>query len=144
MTTEYIEYRSGYKYQLATNFEFQTDIIPNEVIKDQFIELGLDGVLNIKSGYAWDGVSGPVIDTERNMRASLIHDALYQLMREKKLSGAYKERADEIFRNICIKDGVEPIIARSYFEVLKLVGTPYADPINAKKTLQAPNYFNLG
>ena len=87
MSKPYIKYRSGYKYWLAEEYQVKVSIIPeNNVPKDKttksFIELTTDGVLTIKKGYAWDGPSGPTLDTKNSMRASLFHDALYQLMRE--------------------------------------------------------------
>ena len=38
--------------------------------------------LYISKGYSWDGPSGPAIDTPDWIKASLVHDALYQLIRE--------------------------------------------------------------
>ena len=48
--------------------------------------LNTKGHLIIKRSYAWDGPSGPTIDTKNFMRGSLVHDALYQLMRHEHLS----------------------------------------------------------
>ena len=46
------------------------------------MSLNESGCLQIAAGYAWDGASGPTIDTRNSMIASLVHDALYQLIRE--------------------------------------------------------------
>ena len=73
-----------YKYQVYEDFSIQTGIRDIDAASD-FIWLHPDGVLNISKGYAWDGASGPTWDTEDSMIASLVHDALYQLMREGKL-----------------------------------------------------------
>jgi len=41
------------------------------------------------------------------MRGSLVHDALYQLMRLSALDyKAHRKRADEILREICLEDGI--------------------------------------
>ncbi|MDA8018651.1 MAG: hypothetical protein MPN21_14515 [Thermoanaerobaculia bacterium] len=40
-----------------------------------------DEHIHIEAGYAWNGATG-AIDTPSFRRASLIHDGLYQLMRE--------------------------------------------------------------
>ncbi|SDW60248.1 DUF1353 domain-containing protein [Nitrosomonas oligotropha] len=66
----------------------------------------MSGVLTIKKNYAWDGASGPVLDTQRIMRGSLVHDALYQLMREEHLPQKARENADWLLREICIEDGM--------------------------------------
>ncbi len=139
MTDKHIRYRSGYKYQLARDYHIKTSIKPKVDIDTQFIALDLQGNLTVKSGYAWDGTSGPVMDTHHNLRASLVHDAFYQLMRQRKLSRKqYKDKADKLFRRICRKDGVSPVIAQVYYQVLKKLGNPAADPKNAKKVKRAP------
>ena len=99
MSKTSIRYRSGYKYQLATRYSILINIKPKKDIKTEFIKLDAKGKLTIKRGYAWDGPSGPVVDTKENMRASLVHDALYQLMRHEELSTkAYKDKADKILK----------------------------------------------
>ena len=139
MSKPCIRYRSGYKYQLATRYSIPINIKPKKDIKTEFIKLDTKGKLTIKRGYAWDGPSGPVVDTKENMRASLVHDALYQLMRHEELSTkTCKDKADKIFKNICIKDGVSKKIASAYYYGLKLGGNPAADPKNKKKIHKAP------
>jgi len=139
MTNECIKYRSGYKYQLAFEYQININIKPKQDINIQFIKLDTQGQLIIADGYAWDGPSGPVIDTDENMRASLVHDALYQLMRYRKLTAKdYKDKADKIFKTICIEDGVSRAIAHSYYLGLKAGGKPATEPKNKKKVHQAP------
>ena len=62
--------------------------------------------MTIYKGYAWDGPSGPTIDTKDFMRPSLVHDAFYQLMREGKLGQECRKDADELLKIMCIKDGM--------------------------------------
>lgn len=66
-----IRYRSGYKYQLAEGCTVRTGIFPPEEIVTEFISLNTLGVLSIRRGYAWDGASGPTIDTKSSMWGSL-------------------------------------------------------------------------
>lgn len=139
MTDKFITYNTGYKYQLTTDYRASTKIKPREAVDGRFIALDMDGNLTVKSGYAWDGVSGPVLDTEENLRASLVHDALYQLMRNRDVSVKdYRDKADKLFRNMCKDDGVPPLVAKAYYEALKILGKPSADPKNAKKIFHAP------
>ena len=134
-----INYRSGYKYQLHTDYPIKTTIKPEKEIDEKFIKLDLQGNLTILSGYAWDGPSGPVIDTNENMRASLVHDALYQLMRHKKLpSKKCKDKSDKLFKKICIQDGVPSAIANAYYLGLKVGGKPNVKPENKKEIHTAP------
>ena len=101
-TQGYIRYRADYKYQLANDYKISISIKPHSSIVTDFIDLATNGNLLVRKGYAWDGPSGPVIDTEENMRASLVHDALYQLMRNGKLSSrTHRKAADKLFKEIC-------------------------------------------
>jgi hypothetical protein len=64
------------------------------------------GFVVIYKGYEWDGPSGPAIDTDNFMDGSLIHDLLYQYMREERLKPRWKWRLwadNEMFRQ-CKKD----------------------------------------
>ena len=69
--------------------------------------LDTDGVIYIAAGYAWDGPSGPALDTPSAMRGSLVHDALYQLMRERMLDvDKWREASDDTMMDICKADGM--------------------------------------
>ena len=84
---------------------FSVDIYPSENVVTDFISLSKNGTLRIKAGYAWDGPSGPTIDTKSSMRGSLFHDALYQLLRMKLISGETNRRkADKGFYLILRED----------------------------------------
>ena len=63
-------------------------------------------MLLIKQGYSWDGPSGPARDTNNFMRASLVHDALYQLIEESQLHKKHRKDADKAMRKICKEDGM--------------------------------------
>ena len=141
MTTRgYIRYRSDYKYQLAESYSIDIPILPNADIKTDFIELDIIGQLTLKKGYAWDGPSGPVIDTEENMRGSLVHDALYQLMRNDLLkTRTYRKAADRIFRDLCKEDGVSGYRANVWYRALRNFGKPAASPTGKKKIRRAPS-----
>ncbi len=139
MTRGYIRYRGDYKYQLASEYRIKINILPAEDIFTDFIDLKEDGELRVKNSYAWDGPSGPVIDTKENLRASLVHDALYQLMRLEELnSRTYRKTADKIFRNICKKDGVSSISANVYYKALRRFGKPATSPEKKRKIRRAP------
>ncbi len=138
-TAGFILYRSEYKYQLADSYTIKIPIEPKHDIETDFIALDTAGNLFIKNGYAWDGPSGPVVDTEENMRASLVHDALYQLMRNKELSTrTHRKAADQLFKDICKDDGVSNFKASVYYKALRKFGKPAASPQNKKIIHRAP------
>ena len=130
-----IYYKSGYKHQLAKYFCIQTCIHPKTPIFTDYISLGTDGVLMIKRGYAWDGASGPTYDTKSCMRASLVHDALYQLIREGHLSPNHRKDADEHLYNICVEDGMLKCRAWLWKKAVNLCGNLANKP---RKTNTAP------
>jgi len=116
-----INYRDGYKYQLAAQYSVMTGITGNQVISDFYI-LAADGNLLIFKGYAWDGCSGPTYDDRTNMRGSLVHDVLYQLMQDGLISSGLKDKADRLFAAICQEDGMSAIRAFIYYQAVKYFG----------------------
>ena len=138
MTKPYIRYRSGYKYQLAEDYQVKIGVIPKGNVKTDFIDLSTEGMLVIKKGYAWDGPSGPTIDTRNFMRGSLVHDALYQLMRNKLIGEEWRDEADEELRKICIKDGMFKVCARFVYLAVRKWGKMAASPESRKKIHRAP------
>ena len=138
-TKGYIRYRADYKYQLANDYSISISIKPKSNIDTVFISLDVHGNLLVKKGYAWDGPSGPVIDTDENMRASLVHDALYQLMRNEYLvTRTHRKAADQLFKDICKEDGVSNLRASVYYKALRKFGKPAASPQNKKIIHRAP------
>ncbi len=113
MTDKKICYRDvrQYKYQLVSDYTQATDIIPEKDISLEYLSLNTQGELFIKERYAWDGPSGPTIDTNTFMRGSLVHDALYQLLRSGHLKPDYRQTADELLKKINIEDGMNPFRA---------------------------------
>ena len=118
-----------YKYQLMDDYIIQIDIKPTQDIDFRFLSLSSDGVLSIRKSYAWDGPSGPTIDTRDFMRGSLVHDALYQLMRLSALDyKVHRKRADEILKEICLEDGMCSFRAWYVYQILHLFAEGAARP----------------
>lgn len=112
MEMNYCYYRKlrGYKYQLTEDYVVQTNIYNYETVTP-FIQLTDNGVLILFKYYAWDGPSGPTIDTSTFVRPSLIHDAIYQLIRLELLPIFIKDIADVNLYYDCINDGMNKIRA---------------------------------
>lgn len=113
----------GYRYRLEAAYVHPTKIRPAESLRvwtghRLYLDLRPDGALEIMPDYCWDGASGPAINTADWVRASLVHDALYQLMRTGKLGIDYRAYADREMRRICIADGMSRLRANySYLAV---------------------------
>ena len=133
-----MKYKSGYKYQLAGEEEFQTSFRPEETIVTRFIKLDLYGKLTIFNGYAWDGTSGPVIDRKTNMRASACHDGLYQLMRMRFLDHHEWRQADKEFAKTLKEDGAWRATIKIDMLGLKIAGGKSAHPDNRREIKEAP------
>lgn len=135
-----VQYRGGYKYQTKNDYTVTIPIHPATDIKTEFISLSSKGALFIKSGYAWDGPSGPTIDTKNFMRGSLVHDALYQLMREKHLDfHVHREPADRLLQEICKEDGMSAIRAWWVYQGVRVGGGPASDPALDRPIEYAPS-----
>ena len=134
-----IAYKKGYKYQLNAAYSTDIPIKPEEDIESDYIRLTHVGQLTIKKGYAWDGPSGPTADTRNFMRGSLVHDALYQLMREGELDNHdYRESADRLLQQMCREDGMSALRTWWVYRGVRYGGNPAADPANKKPLVRAP------
>ena len=90
------------------------------------------------AGYAWDGPSGPTFDTPNFMRGSLIHDALYQLMRNGLLREDFREDADKEIKKACLEDGMTRFRAAYVYWSLRRFAGFAADEGAVKEVLFAP------
>lgn len=133
-----IKYKSGFKYQLTKDYRVHVGVFPKKPIKTTFISVSIDGCLKVRAGYAWDGPSGPAIDTKNFMRGSLVHDILYQLIRSRLLPKSTRKHADQLLRTMCIEDGMWRIRAWWVYHSLRFLGGPAASTSGRRKTLTAP------
>ena len=111
-------YRAINEYKYLLQGEYVHTGIDVKLLVDEvashggFVRLTKDQRLVIKDQYAWDGPSGPTVDTKTFMRGSLVHDALYQLLRDNAFgpgtSSLSREQirlyADDVLYAICAAD----------------------------------------
>jgi len=136
---EGIKYKGDYKYQLHKDYVVTTTIKQDKYINTKFISLSPEGTLTIRVGYAWDGPSRPAIHTRNFMRASLVHDALYQLMREDELDRCkFKEPADRLLRSICKEDGMNFARAWWVYKAVSWCGHEPTYPEGGREIKYAP------
>ena len=116
----------NYKYELKGDYALGIPIVGCDV-RTEYIDLDSDGRLLMKDRYAWDGATDPARDTLTVMRASLVHDALYQLMRLGELDpDEHRLTADRIFRDICLEDGMCAFRAHYSFLAVRWFGGRHA------------------
>ena len=135
-------YKGSYKYVLAEGVAHKTGIesggysLPHCSINSW-------GLLTIDAGYAWDGASGPTFDTKSCRRGSLIHDALYQLLRETEFGkngnrhDTRRYQSDQILRDVCIANGMWKWRANAWFKALRAGGGSSA-AVKVRKVYAVP------
>lgn len=120
--------RRHYKYNLHSQLEYETGIKPLHEKLDGILKIDEEGLLTIEPGYAWDGPSGPTIDTKNFMESSLVHDAIYQLMREKVVAQDQRKKADQLLRKMCRDAGMSNIRAWWVYRGVRIGGASSAKP----------------
>ena len=135
-----IEYKRGYKYQLSEPYAVfvGSPLLESVTCANGYLRLDKGGMLQIEKGYAWDGPSGPTVDTKTFMRASLVHDALYQMIRLGVLPISARAYVDDLMRAHCKEDGMNRARAWWVFWALRLFAGHAVVPESRKKTLTAP------
>ena len=91
----------GWKYELKEDCVEAVEI-PGGDVDTEFIRIS-GGFMVIESYYAWNGAN-VVPDSPDLMRASLFHDALYQLIKEGHLEMGWRKYADQLFRDIYVRE----------------------------------------
>lgn len=125
-----MQYRElhDYKYELLTLEKVQTEIIGHK-INTEYIRLCANGKLFVKPRFAWDGASGPTKQTKDTKRGSLVHDALYWLMREGLLDREkYRIVADKLLYKILIEDGMSKKRADQFYWAVRHFGRKHTFP----------------
>lgn len=111
----------NYKYRLSADYVIETALrhMPFEA---EFIQLTEEGIFTVRKGYLWDGVSGPTWDSGNTMIAGLIHDALYQAIRQRLLPRHMKNTVDYLFYMELIAGGMNKFRANYYHVAVKTFG----------------------
>ena len=102
-------------YKLSHNVCVQT-CLHQQLGGNQFISLDNEGLLTIREGYSWNGMT-KYRDSKNTMFSTLVHDALYKLMRvdlskdsnENRIDdrSKFREGADNLFQCHCQINGVK-------------------------------------
>lgn len=127
-----------WKYRLRRDYKVHIGFFETKAERgNDFVWLD-HGLLTISKGYAWDGPSGPTFDTRNWMRASLVHDALYQLIREKHVPQDLRKKVDQLMRAQLLEDGMSRARAGWSYAGARLFGAPAAKPRDEDRILKAP------
>ena len=133
ITTTILRYRLIRKlylfkfYILQNDFEAiitsppQSDPNNEYLAIDKFITLKKNKI-TIKAGFSWDGASGISIDTDPFIKSSLVHDALYHLIRQGLLSKTHRKWADDVMYEINIAEGMNKFRAWYTWAAVRIFG----------------------
>jgi hypothetical protein len=138
-----LRYQDGYKYRtratwaVLTPFSGMAARIESGDRGLPWVELRQDGALIIREGYAWDGASGPTVDTRSAIIPSLVHDALYQLARAGRLPPLGRDAVDDYFESLCVACGMWRWRAKIWRRALK-IGAAHAYAQQPERILVAP------
>lgn len=130
-------FKKGFKYQLEEKYSILTPIVGYD-IDTTWVRLKPNGKLILREGFAWDGSSGPTIDTKTCKRASAEHDAFYRLMRYNELPRALRKQADILYHDRCLEDGMWKVKAWWRYRALRKAGIASTLPKNRKKIYHVP------
>lgn len=99
---------NGYKYRLTKSYHHTLTHFEPKGRGALGPWVALDhNYLFIREDYMWDGATGPAVDTESFMRASICHDALYQLIAHGILpKKPWKRHADNELVRVAKLDGM--------------------------------------
>lgn len=122
------ELLNDYSYATGVDFGLEQNVVEPPSPRQTYLRLDKNGHLHISRFYAWDGPSGPTIDTKNFMRGSLVHDALYQLLRRKRIDARFRKDADLLLRDICRADGMSAFRAWYVYQGVRLGGAWAARP----------------
>jgi len=117
-----------YKYQVKTKLESHPLPLANGfgVIVHAFFTISRF-TISVNPGYCWDGATG-AFDSDDLLLPSLVHDVMYQCIRENLLSlpakslRDFRKYADLCFYDLCVQQGIMKPRAIFFYIVLRLVG----------------------
>jgi hypothetical protein len=139
MISKYAIYTDvGDSKQLQSDFWFEITP-PGYHAEYGFIYVYPNGQVKVKAGFAWDGASGPTIDTIDSVCAALGHDVMYKLMGQKLLPSSYKDEADQWFYMRLVNDGMVGFRAFAWYKAVRLFGIP-AQSMDKFKRAPKPFY----
>ena len=116
-----------YKYELACPVKVHLPRFVGCAFRSKFFKMDNKGNLEVLPGYAWDGPSGPTIDRKENFLAGLVHDVLYQALRDRSLHPDQRNDSDKVLAELCIKGGMlKPWAWAVYYPAVRIFGASSA------------------
>lgn len=100
----FVHWKTGHG-ELRETFRHKTPIYGHEAYTSH-IRLASNGTIVLLAGYIWDFGSGPAVDTPDMVYASIVHDALYELMKLDRLPWGMRKAVDNHFHDMLKESGM--------------------------------------
>lgn len=136
--TPLLFYKSGYKYISQKDFIIKMGFAPEKDIITTYGIFTKEGWIIIWAFYGWDGASGPTYDSKNSMVGSQVHDFLYQLMRDGKLSRKFRKKSDLAIYYLIRRDGMSWFRAKYWYRGVRIGARKATLPESSRKVLIAP------
>jgi hypothetical protein len=133
-----VKYKEGYKFQTVGDTTLFIGITPPKSLLFQWAILSNNGWLTIIHDYAWNGMSGIPLNIKSTMRGVVVHDVTYQMIRLGFLDIAWKDKADQNLRDMCIEDGLPKFMAATIYKAVQKFGLSSTAPKAEPETMEAP------
>jgi hypothetical protein len=107
-----------WKYKTCEEYKVYVGLMFGGNVNHPYVKIS-KGYIEIKEGYMWDGATF-CPDFMEIIRGSLVHDALYQMIREGLIRQDRRKKADELLASICVEDGMSQILASIVYFAVRL------------------------
>lgn len=118
-----------YRFEILETQTYPTAGLPD--IDTEYISIK-GGQMTIATRYAWDGATGwpkKIKHPKCLVRSSLVHDSLYQLMRQGYLNRKkWRKYADRMLQQISIEDGMKKSLAAIVYGIVRIAGKGATKP----------------
>lgn len=102
-----IKYKHGFKFYLAEDFSLRIDDLPDANVLGMYKLQMAHQTLTICKGYMWD----KGFRDKRFIRAQLVQEAMYQLIRLGYLPYEWRSKINTIYYGLMVEDGVPKPVA---------------------------------
>jgi hypothetical protein len=112
--------------QIFKKVTFKTKVT-GFIVKTPYYELRANGQITLFRDYCWNGNTGLPLALESKWLQCMLpgsagHDALYQILKEKRIPKSYRKEADVFLKDKWIADGTPKAIALSGYATVRAVG----------------------
>jgi hypothetical protein len=117
-----IAYTHADKFVLGKDAIFKLSFAPQYTVDTSYARFTPDGVLIVKRGFLWSA-NFPAMNTENTRPASLVHDALYELIKDGHLPRKpFKNLADMVMRDVLLECGILDARAWAWYMAVQIGG----------------------